>query len=143
MTNASHGPALRVRSWLALAPLLFVFSLTSCKLLDVSNPNNVPVSALDNPAAASAQVNGLVANLTRALEQTYVTIETASDNIQWIGSLDGMHDLNLGNLRNPFSEFIDAAMVSTTPARFMADQTVRNLTEFAAKGTLKDGKQLA
>ena len=143
MTNASHEPALRVRSWLALAPLLLVFSLTGCKLLDVSNPNNVPVSALDNPAAAAAQVNGLVATLTQALQQTYVTIETASDNIQWIGSLDGMHDLSLGNLRNPFSEFIDAAMVSTTPARFMADQTVRNLTDFAAKGTLKDGKQLA
>ena len=128
---------------LRLLPVLFVFALTSCKLLDVSNPNNVPVSALDNPAAAAAQVSGVVAALTRGLEQLYGNIETASDNIKWIGSLDSMHDFNLGTLRNPFNEFTDAAMFKMTPARFMADQTVGKLTGFAAKGTLKDTKQLA
>ena len=128
---------------LRLLPVLCVFALTSCKLLDVSNPNNVPVSALDNPAAAAAQVSGVVAALTRGLEQLYGNIETASDNIRWSGSLDSMHDFNLGSLRNPFNEFTDAAMFKMAPARFMADQTVGKLTGFAAKGTLKDTKQLA
>jgi hypothetical protein len=126
-----------------LLPVLSVFAFTSCKLLDVSNPNNVPASALDNPAAAAAEVSGVVAALTRGLEQLYGNIETASDNIKWIGSLDSMHDFNLGTLRNPFNEFTDLAMFKLTPARFLADQTVRKLTQFAANGTLKDSKQLA
>jgi hypothetical protein len=135
--------AQRTVSRLRLVPALCVFAVTSCKLLDVTNPNNVPVSALDNPAAAAAQVSGVVAALTRALEQLYGNVETASDNIKWIGSLDSMHDFNLGALRNPFNEFTDAAMFKMSPARFMADQTVQKLSGFAAKGTLKDSKQLA
>ncbi len=128
---------------LRLLPVLSVFAFTSCKLLDVTNPNNVPASALDNPAAAAAQVSGVVAALTRALEQVHGNVETATDNIKWIGSLDSMHDFNLGALRNPFNEFTDLAMFKMTPARFLADQTVKKLAGFAANGTLKDSKQLA
>lgn len=124
--------------------LALVACLPGCKgLLDVSNPNNVNAEALDNPSAAAAEVNGSVAALTRALEQVVGHIETASDNIAWTGSLDGMNDLNKGNVRNPYNEFTENSMFGMTPARFMADQTVQKLGAFQKAGTLKDPKQLA
>ena len=114
-----------------------------CGLLDVSNPNNVNSTALDSPSAAAAEVSGAVAALARALEQVVGDIEIASDNIQWTGSLDGVNDLNKGNIRNPYNEFTENAMFGMTPARFMANQTVQKLTGFQLAGTLKDPKQLA
>lgn len=126
----------------AVALTLFAV-MASCGLLDVSNPNNVSSTALDNPSAAAAEVSGEVAALARALEQVVGHIETASDNIQWTGSLDGMNDLSKGNVRNPYNEFTENSMFGMTPARFMANQTVQKLAGFQAASTLKDPKQLA
>ena len=124
-------------------PLTLMAFAAGCGLLDVSNPNNVNSTALDNPSAAAAEVSGEVAALARGLEQVVGHIETASDNIQWVGSLDGMNDLNKGNVRNQFNEFIENSMFGMTPARFMANQTVEKLAAFQAAGTLKDSKLLA
>jgi hypothetical protein len=132
--------AVRGRALPALALLAFA---AGCGLLDVSNPNNVNSTALDNPSAAAAEVNGEVAALTRALEQVVGHIEIASDNIQWTGSLDGINDLNKGNVRNPYNEFTENSAFGMTPARFMANQTVQKLSAFQSAGTLKDPKQLA
>ncbi|MGI8510763.1 MAG: hypothetical protein ACR2MQ_15755 [Gemmatimonadaceae bacterium] len=141
-THASRGPRARMQARL-LAPTLILLALAGCKLLDVTNPNNVPASALDNPSAAAAEVSGVVAALARGLEQVQGDIETASDNIKWIGSLDGMSQLNVGNVRNPYNEFIENSFFGMAPARFMANQTVQKLTGFASKNTLKDANQLA
>lgn len=126
------------------AALALIGGVAGCQgLLDVSNPNNVNATALDNPRAAAAEVSGEVATLARGLEQVVGHIETASDNIQWTGSLDGMNDLNKGNVRNPYNEFIENSMFGMTPARFMANQTVQKLSGFQKNGTLKDPKLLA
>jgi hypothetical protein len=131
----------KVRCAVALALLA---GAAGCRgLLDVSNPNNVNSTALDNPSAAAAEVNGEVAALVRALEQVVGDIETASDNIQWSGSLDGMNDLNKGNVRNPYNEFTENSMFGMTPARFTANQAVQKLTGFQTANVLKDAKQLA
>lgn len=126
------------------AALALIAGAAGCQgLLDVSNPNNVNSTALDNPSAAGAEVAGEVAALARGLEQVVGHIETASDDIQWTGSLDGMNDLNKGNVRNPYNEFTENSMFGMTPARFMANQTVQKLSGFQKDGTLKDPKQLA
>lgn len=146
MTTTRDTREWRTRSQAWLAPMaltLLMLTFSSCKLLDVTNPNNVPASALDNPSAAAAEVSGVVAALARGLEQVHGDIETASDNIKWIGSLDGMNQLGLGNVRSPYNEFIENSAFGMAPARFMANQTVQKLTAFASKGTLKDAKQLA
>jgi hypothetical protein len=127
----------------ALLALALVAGLTNCHVLDVSNPNNVSQEALDSPTAAEAEVNGVVAQTMQGLLMMYGYIESASDDIEWVGSLDGMHEINVGNVRNPFNEFSDDADRAMDPARWLADQTVHRLEEFDANGELSDRSQLA
>ena len=96
------------------AALTVLALAAGCGILDVSNPNNVNSTALDNPSAAAAEVSGEVAALARALEQVVGDIEISSDNIQWTGSLDGVNDLNKGNVRNPYNEFTENSMFGPT-----------------------------
>lgn len=117
--------------------------LGGCHILDVNNPNNVNAGALDDPAAAAAEVNGVVALTTEALQMSNGYAESASDNIQWVGSLDGMHEINSSNVRNPYNEFSDDADFAMNPARWTANQTVRRLEAFQQKGELSDPTQLA
>lgn len=114
-----------------------------CNILDVSNPNNVSQDALDNPSAIQAEVNGSVSQTLQALLMMYGYVESASDNIEWSGSLDGMHEINLGNVRNPYNEFSDDADRAMDPARWLANQTVLRLEQFQADGQLTDPSQLA
>jgi hypothetical protein len=117
--------------------------LGGCNILDVTNPNNVNQDALETPAAIQAEVNGSVAQTMQGLEMMYGYIESASDNIEWVGSLDGMHEINIGNLRSPFNEFSDDADRAMNPARWLANQTVQRLEKFQADGQLPDPAQLA
>lgn len=135
-TSRRSATALGLMSALAL-------SLGGCHILDVSNPNNVNADALNNPAAAEAEVNGVVALTTQALLMSLGYAESASDNIQWVGSLDGMHEINAGNVRNPFNEFSDDADFAMNPARWTANQTVQRLEGFQQSGELTDATQLA
>ncbi len=112
-------------------------------VLDVDNPNNVNVESLADPASARAQVNGSLAALTRAVGILLSSVETASDDMSWSGSLEGMQRFDLGFMRDPFNEFLEAAYTSTTPARYTADRAVRQLEEFQRAGTLADPTQLA
>ena len=79
-------------------------------VLKVDNPNNVNAEALSNPASATNQVNGELAALTRGANQLVGHIVTASDELTWSGSLDGMDRLNRGFVRDPYTEFINDAM---------------------------------
>lgn len=115
----------------------------ACNILDVTNPNNVNQDALDNPTSAQAQVNGAVALTLQGLLMMYGYAESASDNIEWVGSLDGMHEINIGNVRNPFNEFSDDADRAMDPARWLANQTVQRLEQFQADGQLSDPTLLA
>lgn len=146
ITETTRGK-LAQRVWLrtagigALAGALL--ALGACNILDVTNPNNVNQDALDNPAAAQAEVDGVVAEALQALLMMYGYVESASDNIEWVGSLDGMHEINIGNVRNPYNEFSDDADRAMNPARWLANQTVQRLEKFQSDGQLADPSQLA
>lgn len=133
----------RRRAARAGVALAVVTLFGGCHILDVSNPNNVNADALENPAAAEAEVNGVVALTTEALHMSFGYLEAASDNIQWTGSLDGMHQINTGYVRNPFNEFSDDMDFAVNPARWTANATVQRLEEFQQKGELSDPTQLA
>jgi starch-binding outer membrane protein, SusD/RagB family len=112
-------------------------------ILEVDNPNNVNVEALDNPASATNQVNGVLAAITRAANQVVGHVVTASDEMIWTGSLDGMDRLNRGYVRDPFNEFIIDATTGMSTARFMANRTVKQLEKFQSDNALTDPLQLA
>ncbi|HEY9514901.1 MAG TPA: hypothetical protein VIQ74_04400 [Gemmatimonadaceae bacterium] len=139
--SLSRGGRLRLAGTGAL--LTALLAVGGCNILDVTNPNNVIEDALQNPTAVQAEVNGSVAQTMQGLLMMYGYIESASDNIEWVGSLDGMHEINIGNLRNPFNEFSDDADRAMNPARWLANQTVERLEAFQAEGQLADPSQLA
>jgi starch-binding outer membrane protein, SusD/RagB family len=112
-------------------------------LLDVDNPNNVNAEALGDPASAAAQVNGVLASLTRGATQLIGQLETASDDISWTGSLDGMDRLNRGFVRDPFNEFVEDATTGMYPVRYNANRTIKQLEKFKEDRTLADARQLA
>jgi hypothetical protein len=112
-------------------------------LLDVTNPNNVNASALTNPASAAAQVNGIVAALTKGATQLMGDIEIASDDMTWSGSLDGLNQLNRGFVRDAFNEFLEDGAFGMNPARYSANRVIKQLEEFQKAGTLADASQLA
>lgn len=139
---------MRARRWVrnttVAVALLGTVLVNGCgSLLDVENPNNVNAEALKAPASATAQVNGVLAALTRGAVQLVGHAEIASDNITWSGSLDGVDRLNRGEVRDPYNEFLEDAFNNMTPARYMGARTITQLEEFKAAGTLADPTQLA
>ncbi len=121
-----------------------VLGTTGCSgLLDVDNPNNVNAEALALPASAAPQVNGVLAAITRGATQLLGPVAIASDELSWSGSLDGVDRLNRGFVRDPFNEFLTDATFAMTPARYTANQTIKQLEEFRVAQTLSDPVQLA
>jgi hypothetical protein len=132
-------PALRTAA-LALAAA----AAAACGgILEVDNPNNVNAESLGDPASARAQVNGSLAAVTRAAAILLGPVETASDDMSWRGSLEGMQRFDRGYLRDPYNEFLENSHTFLTPARFMAARTVRQLEAFQQADQLADPTQLA
>lgn len=121
-----------------------VVALGACSsILDVKNPNNVPESALENPASADAQANGALAAVVRMLSGITVPYAVATDELDWIGSRDAWFDLETGGLGNFLNEFTDGAFPHVGTARYLSDQTIRNLETFDKAGTLINRQSLA
>ncbi|MEP7384103.1 MAG: hypothetical protein ABI910_20665, partial [Gemmatimonadota bacterium] len=143
--NSGHTVGRTARQW----AVTFVFagmlgSAWGCSgLLDVTNPNNVNATALSNAASAAAQVNGVLAQLTKGVTQVVGDIEIASDDMTWSGSLDGLNQLNRGFIRDAFNEFLEDGAFGMNPARYSANRTITQLEEFQKAGTLSDVSQLA
>jgi hypothetical protein len=127
----------------ALAGLCALAASGCNDLLEVDNPNNVNAEELVNAASATNQVNGTLAALTRGANQLVGHVASASDEIAWTGSLDGMDRLNRGFVRDPYNEFLIDATTGMSTARFMANRTIKQLEDFKAKNTLIDPNQLA
>jgi hypothetical protein len=127
----------------ALPAALLVSAVGCHDLLTVDNPNNVNVEALTNPASAPNQVNGVLAALTRGANEMVGLTVTASDELSWVGSLDGMDRLNRGFVRDPTNEFLIDATTGMSQARYMAARTVDQLEKFKAANSLTDVTQLA
>ena len=131
------------RSALGMVGVAFAVALAGCSgLLDVDNPNTVNADALAEPASAGPQVNGVLAALTRGAAQLVGHAATASDELSWSGSLDGVANLNRGFVRDPFSEFLTDATTGMTPARYTANETIKRLEAFRTSQTLVDPVQL-
>jgi hypothetical protein len=145
--NSAHRRTLGRSAWryagAASAAVALVAAVACSNILDVDNPNNVNADALNDPASATAQVNGVLASLTRGATQVVGQIETASDDITWTGSLDGVNQLNRGSIRDPFNEFLEDAMTGMGPARYSANRTIKQLEKFQTDKTLLDATQLA
>src|SRR5687768_1074711 len=92
-----HAVRGRRRVLASLVVALTASAAAACNdLLEVENPNNVNAEALTNPASAANQVNGVLAATTRAANQLVGHLVTASDEMTWTGSLDGMDRINRG-----------------------------------------------
>ncbi len=112
-------------------------------LLDVTNPNNVNETALDNPQAAGSLVNGVLASMLRMLSATTVPYSVATDELDWIGSRDAWLDLETGGIANYLNEFTDAAFPNVGESRYLGDLAIQKLDSFNTAGVLLDKQLLA
>lgn len=134
---------LRATAATAAGALALLAAAACGSILEVDNPNNVNAESLNDPASARAQVNGVLATLTRGTAMMLGPINTASDDMSWSGSLDGMQMFDRGFVREPFNEFLEATYTASTPARYMANRTLTQLEAFRDAGQLGDPVQLA
>jgi hypothetical protein len=101
--------------------------LSACDILDVNNPNNLTEESIGSPTAASAVVNGAVAQNARGIATQWLGYLIATDEIVWIGSRDAWGQLDQGFVSNPANEFTDAAFPQVAQARWVADLAVKTL----------------
>ena len=127
-------PALpRRRNWRrAVAASLAALALggTGCNLLEVSNPNNVLDSSLDDASAAPSIANGAVGLTIRALNGMLDVYGTATDELDWVGSQDGFNQLDLGNVSRTQLQFSDYGYQQMATARWTGDQAIARLRAF-------------
>jgi hypothetical protein len=147
MTNCrtSLGPSRPGARAVRLAALLWLpAGLAGCSgLLDVDNPNSVPIEEISNPAAAKSLANGVHASLGRAWNDGITLLSVASDELRWVGSRDAWNTLDRGSISEPTNEFVDAAFPYLGEARWLADTAIRQLEKFRADHTLPDTNDLA
>jgi len=141
LMKTSFG-ARRSKAIIPVASLIIAVGACS-SLLDVKNPNNVAEDALDNPAAAAAEANGVLASLVRMLSGVTVPYSVATDELDWIGSRDAWFDLETGGIANYLNEFTDGAFPNVGEARFLGDAAIARLEKFNTDGTLQDKLLLA
>jgi hypothetical protein len=132
------------RSLATFLGLTATLGMLACdSLLKVTNPNNVNESSLGNPAAAKAEVNGVVAATTRMIGAIDGSYATVTDELDWNGSRDAYNQLDRGNVGDLGNEFVDATFLFVGEARWLAWRTVQRLEDFEKDGALADRNQLA
>ena len=134
--------ARRIPRAVFLAASLMTFVACS-KLLDVTNPNNVDESALDQASSAVPLTNGVLASLNLMLSGTTVPYSVATDELDWIGSRDAWFDLETGGLANYLNEFTDGAFPAVGQARYLGDVAITRLEKYNADGLLPNKLTLA
>ncbi len=130
MTNLLAYRSLRSK----LAPVVAAgVLLAGCDILDVKNPNNLTEESIQSPSAATAVVNGAVAQNARGIATQWLGYLMATDEIVWIGSRDAWGQLDQGFVSNPANEFTDAAFPQVAQARWVADLAVKTIDGHVAK----------
>jgi hypothetical protein len=144
MTHDSRVPRGSRRTTRALIVATSLLAIVACSnVLDVTNPNNVDETALEQPSAAVPLTNGVLASLMKMLSGTTVPYAVATDELDWIGSRDAWFDLETGGLANYLNEFTDGAFPNVGQARYLGDLAITKLERFTAEGTLTDKLALA
>lgn len=115
-----------------------IAALGACDILDVDNPNNLVEESIENPAAASAVVNGTLSLVSDAISSMWEPYLVASDELYWIGSRDAWFELDQGFIGNEFNEFTDAAFPTLGEARWMADRAIGILENHVAETPTAD-----
>jgi hypothetical protein len=119
-------------------------ALGGCKgMLDVENPNNVPSTALQEPAAAKAIVTGAYNTGSNALSSLLNAYTIISDETFQSGSRDDYRLLDTGVIDANTNEYLQASYLIAMRARWMSDQAIVQLNKFAADGQLPDTSLLA
>src|SRR5213592_520189 len=127
-----------------LAALCLSGAVAGCSsLLDVNNPNSVPIEEIGNPAGANSLTNGVQASVGRAWNDAITLMSVASDELRWVGSRDAWNALDRGSISEPTNEFVDAAFPYLGEARWLADTAIRQLEKFRVDQTLPDTNDLA
>lgn len=127
-----------------IAATVLVLAVAACdELLDVENPNQLTQDDVEDPATAPALVSGALATVARGYSFLVLRHDAAADELQFIGSRDAWVQLIRGDLRDPNNEFADAAWPFIAEGRWMADETIRQLTILRDNGELSDPVLLA
>jgi len=110
-------------------------------LLDVTNPNNIPSDAINQPVAAGPLVNGVWRDVSFGVANNIILEADASDEIEFSGSRDGWAELNRGKLSDGFNEFIDNSLggggyPKLAQARWEADNAIKILEAQQGASTL-------
>jgi hypothetical protein len=123
-----------IMRWTSRVPALALgLALPACDILDVNNPNNLTEESIENATAASAVVNGAVAQNARGIATQWLGFLMATDEIVWIGSRDAWGQLDQGFVSNPANEFTDAAFPQIAQARWVSDLAVTTLDGHVAE----------
>src|SRR3989449_1308429 len=131
------------RGVLALA-LCLPIALAGCSsLLDVNNPNSVPIEDIGDPKTAPSLANGLLSSLARAWGAVLSPYSIATDELMWIGSRDAWQYLDQGIISEPTNEFVDAAYPFLGESRWLSDTVIKQLTIFLNNTRLEDTNNLA
>ena len=131
------------RGVLALA-LCLPIALAGCSsLLDVNNPNSVPIEDIGDPKTAPSLANGLLSSLARAWGAVLSPYSIATDELTWIGSRDAWQYLDQGIISEPTNEFVDAAYPFLGESRWLSDTVIKQLTIFLNNTRLEDTNNLA
>jgi hypothetical protein len=105
-------------------------------ILNVKNPNDVPESALGDPAAAAAIANGVLAATVRMLMGVTTPYAVTTDELDWIGSRDAWLELDRGGIGNFLNEFSDQAFPFVGEARYAGDEGIQRLLFFDTSATI-------
>lgn len=135
----------RRRAWLrAGAALAIAGGAVACgDIFDVDNPNDLVQEDLEQPSASTALVNGAEATVARGLNDIVLAVSVATDELTWRGTYDAGRELDEGFLVNPANEFTNAEAWGTfSEGRFMADEAVRLMEGWEARGVLPDATHL-
>jgi hypothetical protein len=139
----NYSAAVRTSSRLAVGAAL-IASIGACSsILDVKNPNNIAEASLTNPAAADAEMSGVLASVVSMLGGLTNVYGVATDELDWIGSRDAYRDLDTGALGNYVNEYTDGVYPLVGRARWLGDQTITRLEGFDAAKTLTNRISLA
>jgi hypothetical protein len=128
--------------WGAPLVALATAGLVGCGgLLDVTNPNNIPADAINQPVAAGPLVNGVWRHVSFGVSNNLILLADGTDEIEFSGSRDGWAELNRGKMSDGFNEFIDNSLGSggypqLAQARWEADNAIKILEAQEAAGTL-------
>jgi hypothetical protein len=125
--------------------LLAAAAFAACGILDteVENPNVVVQEDVEKPAAASALVGGALLFVTEGMGQLAAAHATVSDEATWRGSFDVIGAFDRGELQHNDNLYSTAGYTELTQGRWLADESVRILTEHDANGDLSDRSLLA